>query len=78
MWWLTHRGIETASECSARQTSFLGEFLECPRTFGCLVHASESPRYLVSEAIPALPNRTVDSAITQLKHVFIVITGCSH
>jgi hypothetical protein len=46
MWQLTHRGTENASECSARQTSFLGEFLECPRTSGCLVHAPESPRCL--------------------------------
>src|SRR5258707_13867596 len=46
MWRLTHGGAENASECSARQTSFLGEFLEGPRTFGCLVHAPESPRYV--------------------------------
>ena len=32
---------------------------------------------LVSEAIPALPNRSADNAITQLKHVCIVIAGCS-
>src|SRR5260370_39526972 len=39
MWRLTHRGTENASECSARQTSFLGEFLEFQRPVGCPGHA---------------------------------------
>jgi hypothetical protein len=30
---------------------------------------------LVSEAIPALPNRSADRAITPLKHAFIMIPG---
>ena len=30
---------------------------------------------LVSEAIPALPNRSDDSAFTQLRHVFMSIPG---
>jgi hypothetical protein len=32
---------------------------------------------LVCETITSLPNRSTDSAITQLKNVFIVIPGCS-
>jgi hypothetical protein len=32
---------------------------------------------LVSEAIPALSESSANSAITQLKHVFIVIPGGS-
>ena len=32
---------------------------------------------LVCEAIPAFANRSADSAITQLRHVFIAISRCS-
>jgi hypothetical protein len=43
---LPHRGVQNASESSPRQTSFLGEFLERPRTFGCFAHTRESPRHV--------------------------------